>query len=86
MLQNRNRFTDIENKPIVTKGESGGGINSEFGINRYTQIYIKQISNKDLLYNTGNYIQYLVITYNGKESGREYICITESLYCTPETL
>ena len=41
MLQNRNRFTDIENKPIVTKGERGGGINSEFGINRYTQIYIK---------------------------------------------
>ena len=24
-------------------------------------------------YNTGNYIQYLVITYNGKESEKEYI-------------
>ena len=27
----------------------------------------KQISNKDLLYITGNYMQYLVITYNGKD-------------------
>ena len=32
-----------------------------------TLLYIKFI-NKDLLYSTGNYIQYLVITYNGKES------------------
>ena len=46
-----------------------------------------------LLYSTGNYSQYLVITYNGKESEKEYICacayiyvrITEPLYCTPET-
>ena len=29
--------------------------------------------NKDLMYSTGNYIQYLVITYNGKESGKEYL-------------
>ena len=28
--------------------------------------------NKDLLYSTGNYIQYLVITYSGKESEKEY--------------
>ena len=27
----------------------------------------------DLLYSTGNYIQYLVITYNGKEYGEKYI-------------
>ena len=26
-------------------------------------------------YSTGNYIQYLVITYNGKESEKEYIYI-----------
>ena len=43
------------------------------------------MSNKDLLYSTGNYIQYLVITYNGKESEKEYIYISESLCCTPET-
>ena len=48
----------------------------------YTLLYIKQITKKDLLYSTGNYTQYLVITYNGKESEKEYI--TESLCCTEE--
>ena len=33
-----------------------------------TTTYIKEITNKDLLNSTGNYIQYLIITYNGKES------------------
>ena len=27
----------------------------------------KMLNNKDLLYSTGNHIQYLIITYNGKE-------------------
>ena len=59
----------------------------ESEINRYTLLYIKEINNKDLLYSTGNYMQYLVITYNAKESEKEYILlyiysviyITESL-------
>ena len=55
----------------------------EFEIKIYTLLYVKQINNKGLLYSIGNYIQYLVTTYNGKES-EIYICITESLYCTPE--
>ena len=55
-----------------TRGESRGGINLEFGINRSTLLYIKEI-NKDILYSTGNYIQYLIITYNGKESEKENI-------------
>ena len=33
---------------------------------------MKQVNNKDLLYSTGNYTQYLVISYNRKESEREY--------------
>ena len=37
----------------------------EYGINRYKLLHIKQIGNKDLLCNTGNYIQYPIITYNG---------------------
>ena len=37
----------------------------------HTIIY--KINNKDLLNSTGNYIQYLVITYNGNESEKEYI-------------
>ena len=38
------------------------------GINIYTPLCIKQIINKDLMQSTRNYTQYLVITYNGKES------------------
>ena len=72
---------------MVTKGERGGGINQEFGINIYTLLYIKQITSKDLLYSTGNYTQYFVITHKGKKSEKVdiYVCITESLCCTPET-
>ena len=43
------------------------------GINRYTLLYTKQINNKDLLYSTGNHIQYFVVIYNGKESEKEYM-------------
>ena len=62
-------------KVMVTKGETGGRINQEFEINRYTLLYIKQIINKNLLYSTGNYIQYLIITYNGKN-----ICVCIYIY------
>ena len=83
---------------MVTGGKAGagGGINWEIGIDIYTLLYIKEINNKYLLYSTGNYIQYLVISYNGRESVKEnihthtyiyiYIYITESLCCIPETL
>ena len=40
------------------------------------------------MYSTGNSTQYFVITYKGKESEKKtdiYVCITESLCCTPET-
>ena len=71
-----NRNTDMEKKSMVTKWEKRGeGINYEFGIRRYTLLYIKQINDKDLLYSTGNYIQYSGINYNGKESEKEYMCI-----------
>ena len=59
----------------------------------HTAIY-KTDKQQDLLDNTGNYIQQLVITYHGKESEKEYmyiymcICmhkITKSLFYTPET-
>ena len=71
---------------IVAKGEKKGWgrkINQEFWINRYTLLYKKLINNKDLLYNTINYIQYFVITYNREKSAKEYKL--ESLCCTPET-
>ena len=48
-------------------------------INIYTLLYIKQV-NKDLLYSTGNSIQYLIITDNRKESEKEYIYIYVHIY------
>ena len=45
---------------------SGEWINQEYEINSYRLLNIKLISNKDLVYTIGDYIQYLVITYNGK--------------------
>ena len=50
-----------------------------------------------LIYSTGNYIQYLIITYNEKESEKEPIlvcvcvcacvcvCVAKPLCCPPET-
>ena len=73
---------------MITKGGKGErGIKQEFGINRYTLLYIKQLTNKDLQYNTENYTQYFVISYKGKESEKIdiYVCITETLCYTPET-
>ena len=46
------------------------------------------LTNKDLLYSTGNSTQYSVITQMGKEFENRMticICITGSLCCTPET-
>ena len=59
--------------------------NKDAGINLDTQ-YIKQITNKDLLYSTGNYTQYFAIAYKRKESEKIGICvcITESLFCILE--
>ena len=53
---------------MVTRGERKRGINWEFVIKRYPLLYITQMNNRDLLYSTRNYIQYYVITYNGKQS------------------
>ena len=49
----------------------GGGINWEIGIDIYTLWYIKQVTNKELLYGTGNSSQCSVMTCMGKESKKE---------------
>ena len=57
---------------MATKWERGWGrINKEFVINRCTLQHRKQINSKDLIYSTGNYTQYFIITYMGKESKKE---------------
>ena len=73
---------------MVTKGGRGGGINWEIGFDIYTLLYIKQITNKNLLYSTGNSTQCSVVDLNEKEiQKRGDICIhiADSLRCTAET-
>ena len=50
------------------QGMGGGGINWEIEVDIYTLLYMKQMTNKDLLYSTGNSTQYSVKAYMGKES------------------
>ena len=50
-------------------------MNQEFEINAYTLLYIKQITNKDLLNSTENYTQYSLQEKNLK---------SKSLFCAPE--
>ena len=54
---------------------SGGGwgeeIVREFGTDMYTLLYLKWITNRDLLYNTGNSAEDYVTTYMGKEFEKE---------------
>ena len=64
-----NRDSDTKNKLMVKEGERWGGMmNEEVGINIYILLYIKEGTNKNLLYSTENYTQCFVITYKGKES------------------
>ena len=46
---------------MVAGGERwGDGIVREFGMNMYTLLYLKWLTNKDLLYSTGNSAQFYV--------------------------
>ena len=49
------------------------GDRQEFGTSRCKLLYIKWINDKVLLYSTGNYTQYPIISLNGKEYEKEYI-------------
>ena len=46
ILQNRKRLTDLENEPMVAGEE---GIVREFRMDMHTRLYLKWITNKDLL-------------------------------------
>ena len=49
------------------------GIVREFGVNMYTLLYLKWITNKDLLYSTGNSAQCYVAVWMGEDFGGEWI-------------
>ena len=50
----------------------GEGIIREFGIDMYTLLYVKLITNKDLLYSTGYSYQGYVAAWMGGESAYMY--------------
>ena len=54
-------------------GVVGGEIVREFGKVMHTLLYSKWITNKDLLYSTGNSAQYYVTAWMGAEFGRKWI-------------
>ena len=69
----QNNYLPIKDK---LKKKSRGGINREIGVDKYILLYIKWITNKDLLDNTWNSTHYSVMTCMGKESKKRVdICI-----------
>ena len=68
------RLIDFEHKFIVTKEErSRGGMDWGFGTGICTLLHMESMVSRDLLYSTGNSIQYSVITSMGKESEKEWM-------------
>ena len=53
--------------------ELGEGRVREFGMGMYTVLYLKWITNKDLLYSAGNSTQCYVAAWMGRDFGREWI-------------
>ena len=59
---------------MLWKGESWGeGIVREFGMDMYTLLYSKGITNKDLLYSARNSAQRYVAAWMGREFGGEWM-------------
>ena len=73
-LQNRNRHRQRKQTLAYQKEWGVWGVEKQgrdkLGAWDY---YIKQICNKELLYSTGHYIQYIAILYNEEESEKEQI-------------
>ena len=76
------RDTAVQNKDMGTKGEKGSGMNWEIGIDIYTVICLKHITNEKLLYSTGNLYSVLSGDLNGKGIPKWEnlcVCVDESL-------
>ena len=73
---------------MVTRGRGlEEGIVREFGVIMYTLLYLKWITNKNLLYSTWNSAQCYVAAWMGAGFGKERIHVyVESLCCPPETV
>ena len=71
---------------MVTAENGGGGINWETGIDTYTLLHVKQITNKDLLYSTGNSTQYCTMAYMEKDSKKEWIYVLQIHFAVQQKL
>ena len=59
---------------MVARGEGRGeGVVVEFGMDMYTLLYLQWITNKVLLYNTGNSAQCYVAAWIGSECRGEWM-------------
>ena len=61
---------DLENELIVGKGVGEGrgeGVVRKFGMDKYTVLHLKWITNKDLLYSTWGSAQYYLAAWMGGE-------------------
>ena len=50
-----------------------GGMDRDLGLSRCKLLYMEWINSKILVYSTGNYTQYPVISHNGKEYEKECV-------------
>ena len=67
-----------ENQLMVTRqGRMREGIVREFGTGKYTLLYFKWITHKDLLYSTGKSAQCYVTAWMERECGGDgkHVCI-----------
>ena len=61
---------------MVSRGEGWRErIFREFEMDRYTVLYLKWITNKDLLYSTGKSVQCHLAAWVGGEFGREWMYV-----------
>ena len=85
------RLTELKNELMVAGVRRG--IVTDFGKVMYTLLYLKWITNKNLLYSTQNSVQCYVpdrmaVLCASRVSRRMNTCIrmAESLHCSPETM
>ena len=79
----------LREKTYSCQGEGWGkGIVRGFGMAMYTLLYLKWITNKDLLYSTWNSAQCYVAAWIGGEFGGEkiHVYVWLSPFCQPETI
>ena len=89
---NRNRLTDLEKEIMVPRvgGEDGGRDSKKVWEGHIViLLYLKWITDKDLLHSTCNSAQCYVATWMGGEFGGKMdicMCMAKSLHCSPEII